>query len=147
MIEEVGPEVSLFKVGDRVAPVFPQGYHFVCSDSLSVALESSRVTDSLQEEDLPLRCLKQGLGGGIDGVAQEYFVCSEEDAVRIPSTMSFEEAATMPVAFTTAWSSLFSHHPRLQSGQTVLCLGTGGVSLCAAQVCSPVLDCPLSTLP
>lgn len=40
----------------------------------------------------------------------------------------------MPVAYTTAWSSLFSHHPKLQSGQTVLCLGTGGVSLCAAQV-------------
>ena len=48
--------------------------------------------------------------------------------------MSFEEAATMPVAYTTAWSSLFGHHPKLQSGQTVLCLGTGGVSLCAAQV-------------
>lgn len=92
-------------------------------------------TDSPQEEDLALRSLKRGLGGGIDGVAQEYFVCDEEDAVKIPSTMTFEEAATMPVAYTTAWSSLFTHHPKLQSGQTVLCLGTGGVSLCAAQVC------------
>ena len=96
-----------------------------------------RLVDCLadvQEEDLALRSLKRGLGGAIDGVAQEYFVCSEEDAVPIPSNMSFEEGATMPVAYTTAWSSLFSHHPKLQSGQTVLCLGTGGVSLCAAQV-------------
>ena len=88
----------------------------------------------VQEEDLPLRSLKRGLGGGIDGVAQEYFVCNEEDVVPFPANMSFEEAATMPVAYTTAWSSLFGHHPKLQSGQTVLCLGTGGVSLCAAQV-------------
>jgi NADPH:quinone reductase-like Zn-dependent oxidoreductase len=88
----------------------------------------------IQEEDLALRSLKRGLGGGIDGVAQEYFVCSEEDAVPLPAHMSYEEGATMPVAYTTAWSSLFSHHPKLQSGQTVLCLGTGGVSLCAAQV-------------
>ena len=91
-----------------------------------------------QEEDLPLRSLKRGLGGGIDGVAQELFVCNEEDVVPIPANMSFEEAATMPVAYTTAWSSLFGHHPKLQSGQTVLCLGTGGVSLCAAQVCPHV---------
>jgi hypothetical protein len=89
---------------------------------------------------LSLRSLKRGLGGGIDGVAQEYFVCSEEDAVPLPANMSYEKGATMPVAYATAWSSLFSHHPKLQSGQTVLCLGTGGVSLCAAQVC-------LSSLP
>ena len=48
--------------------------------------------------------------------------------------MTLQEGSTLPVAFTTAWSSLYSHHPKLQSGQTVLCMGTGGVSLCAAQV-------------
>jgi NADPH:quinone reductase-like Zn-dependent oxidoreductase len=87
-----------------------------------------------QEEDMALRSLKQGLGGGIDGVAAEYFVCNEADAVRLPSHFSFAEGSTLAVAYTTAWSSLFSHHPKLQPGQTVLCLGTGGVSLCAAQV-------------
>lgn len=132
-MEEVGADVSLFKLGDRVAPVFPQGYHYVsrASDLRNHGIDS---LTGCKEEDLPLRCLKQGLGGGIDGVAQEYFVCSEEDAVPLPSHMSYEQGATMPVAYTTAWSSLFSHHPKLQSGQTVLCLGTGGVSLCAAQV-------------
>lgn len=48
--------------------------------------------------------------------------------------MTFAEGSTLIGAFTTGWSSLFSHHPKLQPGNTVLCLGTGGVSLCAAQV-------------
>jgi hypothetical protein len=30
VVEAVGPAVTLFKVGDRVTPVFPQGYHLVC---------------------------------------------------------------------------------------------------------------------
>jgi len=84
----------------------------------------------------PKRGLQRGLGGAIDGVATEYFVCDEEEAVGLPDSLSFEEGATLPVAFATAWSSLYSHYPRLQAGQTVLCLGTGGVSLCAAQVSS-----------
>ncbi|KAK8870130.1 hypothetical protein IAR55_000700 [Kwoniella newhampshirensis] len=114
IVEAVGSDVTLFKVGDKVAPVFPQGHHF--------------------EEDLALRNLKKGLGGAIDGVAAEYFVCDEEEAILIPSNFTLEQGATLAVGFTTAWSSLYSHHPRLQAGQTVLCLGTGGVSLCAAQI-------------
>nr|XP_019007482.1 uncharacterized protein I206_07740 [Kwoniella pini CBS 10737]OCF46263.1 hypothetical protein I206_07740 [Kwoniella pini CBS 10737] len=114
IVEAVGEEVTLFKVGDKVAPVFPQGHHY--------------------EEDLALRTLKRGLGGAIDGVAADYFVCDQEDAVHIPSNFDCLQGSTLPVGFTTAWSSLFSHHPRLQAGQTVLCLGTGGVSLCAAQI-------------
>nr|XP_019046715.1 alcohol dehydrogenase [Kwoniella bestiolae CBS 10118]OCF25645.1 alcohol dehydrogenase [Kwoniella bestiolae CBS 10118] len=115
IVEAVGSEVTLFKVGDKVAPVFPQGHHY--------------------EEDLALRSLKRGLGGAIDGVAAEYFVCDQqEEAVHIPSNFDCLQGSTLPVAFTTAWSSLYSHHPSLQAGQTVLCLGTGGVSLCAAQI-------------
>lgn len=89
---------------------------------------------------MALRSLKRGLGGAIDGVAAEFFVCDEQDAVQIPSNFSFADGSTLAVAFTTAWSSLFSHHPKLKSGETVLCLGTGGVSLCAAQVCTTSAD-------
>jgi NADPH:quinone reductase-like Zn-dependent oxidoreductase len=114
IVESVGNDVTLFKIGDRVTPLFPQGHHY--------------------EEDLHPRSLKRGLGGAIDGVAAEYFVCDEEEAVKIPPHMSLKEGSTLPVAFGTAWSSLFSHYPSLQAGQTVLCMGTGGVSLCAAQL-------------
>lgn len=93
------------------------------------------MADALQQEDLPLKNMRRGLGGAVDGAAAEFLVCDEEDLVMMPKHMSMEEGSTLPVAFTTAWSSLFSHHPTLQAGQTVLCLGTGGVSLCAAQVC------------
>ncbi|KAL7418361.1 hypothetical protein Q5752_006819 [Cryptotrichosporon argae] len=114
VIEAVGEGVTLFKVGDRVAPVFPQGHHY--------------------EEDMALRSLRRGLGGAIDGVAAEYFVCDEAEAVKIPDNFTLEQGATLSVAYTTAWSSLFSHHPKVKAGETVLCLGTGGVSLCAAQL-------------
>ena len=96
------------------------------------------------------RGIFRGLGGGIDGAAAEYFVCDEvsplpsssslipahgqADAVLIPSQMTTLQGACLPVVFPTAWSSLFSHHPSLQAGETVLCLGTGGVSLAAAQL-------------
>jgi NADPH:quinone reductase-like Zn-dependent oxidoreductase len=120
-----------------VAPVFPQGHHHVRYEETSLSQLFSEYADG-QEEDMDLqntkRGLHRGLGGAIDGVATDYFVCDEEEAVAIPSNFSFEEGATLPVAFTTAWSSLYSHHPKLQAGNTVLCLGTGGVSLCAAQV-------------
>jgi NADPH:quinone reductase-like Zn-dependent oxidoreductase len=98
---------------------------------------------SRQEEDLALRSLKRGLGGAIDGVAAEYFVCDQEEAILIPANFTFADASTIPVAMGTAWSSLFSHQPRLQSGQTVLCLGTG-VSLCAAQVGNPSIGATLT---
>lgn len=29
VVEAIGEEVTLFKVGDRVAPVFPQGHDYV----------------------------------------------------------------------------------------------------------------------
>lgn len=32
---------------------------------------------NMQEEHLTLKSLRRGLGGGIDGVAAEYFVCDE----------------------------------------------------------------------
>ena len=133
MVESVGSAVTLFKVGDRVAPVIFKGHDFV-------GIYPAVVIEGLmrQEEDLNLvattRGLKQGLGGAVDGVAAEYFVCDEQDALLVPATFSLEEGSTLPVGYTTAWGSICSHHPRLQAGQTVLCLGTGGVSLCAAQV-------------
>jgi Zn-dependent alcohol dehydrogenase len=47
--------------------------------------------------------------------------------------LSFEEAVTLPCAGVTALSALFERHP-VQPGETVLLLGTGGVSILGLQL-------------
>jgi NADPH:quinone reductase-like Zn-dependent oxidoreductase len=72
------------------------------------------------------------IGGSIDGMLTEYALLNEEVLVHIPAHLSFEEAATLPCAAVTAWNSLTGARP-LQAGETVLTLGSGGVSLFALQ--------------
>ena len=74
----------------------------------------------------------QQLGGSLDGMLTEYAVLPEEGIVPIPEHLSFEEAATLPVAAVTAWNAL-TWGQSLQAGESVLTLGSGGVSLFALQ--------------
>ena len=53
-------------------------------------------------------------------------------AIRVPSDLSFEEAATLPYAAVTAWVALIGHR-RVTAGDVVLTQGTGGVSIFALQ--------------
>src|SRR5690606_1280901 len=62
------------------------------------------------------------------GVLAEYVVFHENDAVRLPANLNFEEAATLPCAGVTAWNALFEAGRPLRPGDTLLTLGTGGVS-------------------
>ena len=62
----------------------------------------------------------------------EYVLVDQEDLVHIPPHLSYEEAATLPCAAVTAWNALYGG-TRLQAGDTVLVLGTGGVSIFALQ--------------
>jgi len=73
------------------------------------------------------------VGGSCDGMLTELAVLDEEGALAIPSHLSFEEAATLPCAGVTAWNALVGGAP-LEPGQTVLTLGSGGVSLFALQL-------------
>jgi len=73
------------------------------------------------------------LGGSLDGMLTELAVLPEEGALAIPSHLSFDEAATLPCAGVTAWNALVGGAP-LEPGQTVLTLGSGGVSLFALQL-------------
>src|SRR5262245_50810630 len=62
----------------------------------------------------------------------EFVVLSEDAVVRFPDHLSFEEAATLPCAAVTAWNALMGGR-RLSAGDTILTLGSGGVSLFALQ--------------
>lgn len=106
----VGAGVTRAKQGARVAAAFMQTW---------LAGEVSDAT------------AKSALGGAIDGMLSEYVVLHEEGLVAIPEHLSFEEAATLPCAAVTAWNALIEGG--LRAGQSVLVLGTGGVSLFALQ--------------
>lgn len=72
------------------------------------------------------------VGFGVDGVLAQYVVVDQTDLVNIGS-LSYEEAATLPCAGTTAWEALYGGRYPLKAGRTVLVQGTGGVSILAAQ--------------
>lgn len=76
---------------------------------------------------------RDALGGTVDGVLAEQIVLPAASVVRIPDYLSFEEAATLPCAAVTAWNALFEA-THLKPGQTVLLLGTGGVSIFGLQL-------------
>jgi NADPH:quinone reductase-like Zn-dependent oxidoreductase len=73
------------------------------------------------------------LGGALDGMLTEYALLEEDGVVKVPAHLSYDEAATLPCAALTAWHALVEHG-RLTAGQTVLVLGTGGVSIFALQL-------------
>jgi NADPH:quinone reductase-like Zn-dependent oxidoreductase len=69
-------------------------------------------------------------GGGY----AEYAVASENEAAHKPKSLTFEEAAAVPLAGETAWQALIDT-AKLQSGQTVLIHGgSGGVGSLAVQI-------------
>ncbi|EMD34895.1 hypothetical protein CERSUDRAFT_54054 [Gelatoporia subvermispora B] len=73
------------------------------------------------------------LGAPIDGVLTEYKLFPIHCLVRIPGHLSYEEASTLPCAAVTAYNALMGPVP-LKGGDTVLVLGTGGVSMFALQI-------------
>ena len=109
----IGDGVTRFAVGDRVAGCFFPGW----IDG-AVAPEYTRVA----------------LGGGTrDGMLAELVALPEQAVVATPPHMSDEEAATLPCAALTAWNAIFVQQ-QLLPGQTVLLLGTGGVSIAGLQL-------------
>jgi len=60
--------------------------------------------------------------------------------MKMPSNLSFEQAATLTCSALTAWNALFGLRGReLKAGEWVLVQGTGGVSIAALQVRRPFL--------
>jgi NADPH:quinone reductase-like Zn-dependent oxidoreductase len=111
-VVEVGTGVTRFRKGDRVVGSFFQGWI---------------------DGPLTYPAMGTSLGGGIDGVLSESFVLAESGLVKIPDALSFEQAACLPCAGVTAWNALVETGG-LKAGQSVLLLGTGGVSMLALQI-------------
>jgi NADPH:quinone reductase-like Zn-dependent oxidoreductase len=72
-------------------------------------------------------------GDGVDGYAREVVVAPATAFTHAPKGYSFAEAATLPTAGVTAWRALVVNGA-LKAGDTVLVLGTGGVSIFALQI-------------
>ena len=111
VVEEVGPGVSRFRKGDRVAACFMQSW---------IDGPPSKEKNN------------SALGGALDGVLREYAVFPEEALVHAPASLTGEETAALPCAAVTAWHAIFEHTPPVP-GQTILLQGTGGVSIFALQ--------------
>lgn len=111
-IVEVGAGVTRVRVGDRVAGCFMQAW---------IA------------GTVPAEAPASALGGAIDGMLAEFVVLSEQGVVKVPAHLSDEEAACLPCAGVTAWNALV-REGNVKAGDTVVCLGTGGVSLIALQL-------------
>ncbi len=73
------------------------------------------------------------LGGSIDGMLSEYVVLDEAGLVEAPSNLSDDEAATLPCAGVTAWVGLVEL-ATIGPKDTLLAMGTGGVSIFALQL-------------
>jgi NADPH:quinone reductase-like Zn-dependent oxidoreductase len=105
-----GSAVTRFRVGERVAGTFFRGW----------------------VDGGPPRGPLAALGAPpVDGVLAELVVFDEQDAVAVPAHLSAAAAATLPCAGVTAWRALVDGH--IAAGESVLVLGTGGVSIFALQ--------------
>ena len=107
----VGRDVKGLSVGDRVATLFFPHWQSGKADA---------------------RALSDARGAESTGAFTERFVTDESGLIKLPDSLSYPEAATLPCAALTAWNSLFEAGD-LKPGQTVLLLGTGGVSIFALQ--------------
>jgi NADPH:quinone reductase-like Zn-dependent oxidoreductase len=75
---------------------------------------------------------KMDFGVNVDGFAAEQAVVPADGLVKIPDGLSFEEACTLPNAGLTAWNAVIND-AQPKRGETMITLGTGGVSVFCLQ--------------
>lgn len=107
----VGPGVTSVKVGDKVQSAFFM--HWV---------------------EGPPR-MGPALGDGhAPGMLAELVVLPESGVVPMAQSLNYAEAACLPCAGVTAWNALVEGGRPVKAGDTVLVLGSGGVSMLALQI-------------
>ena len=126
-IVEVGPDIpghsgEDWQIGERVAGTFFRDWRAGRFDN---------------------RYHQAALGGSCDGVLSQWVLFPSHSLVRIPTGFSFLEAATLPCAGLTAWCAL--QRGNFQGGDSVLLLGTGGVSIWGLQIVKALGGCAIIT--
>ena len=111
-VTAIGAGVTSVAVGDVVAGTFFAQW------------TSGRITAAVQDS---------ALGGAIDGMLAEVVVLPEHGVIPAPRGWTPEQASTLPCAALTAWNALVEGAP-VKAGQTVVLLGTGGVSVYGLQL-------------
>lgn len=111
VVEAVGPGVTAFTPGDHVVSTF-----FPTWLNGSPTIAGFATTP----------------GDGVDGYAREVVVTPWTSFTLAPKGYTHAEAATLTTAGVTAWRAL-TENGRLRAGDSVLVLGTGGVSIFALQ--------------
>lgn len=110
MVMQVGDAVTRFKPGDRVTTFYKSRW---IAGAMRPEWEGAEI------------------GGPEPGVMRDLACFDQYSLARAPSHLSSVQAATLPIAALTAWQVL--EEARVTTGQTILLLGTGGVSLFALQ--------------
>jgi NADPH:quinone reductase-like Zn-dependent oxidoreductase len=112
-IVAVGAGVSDLRIGERVAGIFFQGW----------------------QDGPPTPLMGDALGAPpARGMLADYVLLPASGVVRVAETLSDEEAATLPCAGVTAWNALMCGIRPLTAGDSVLVIGSGGVSVLALQI-------------
>ncbi len=112
VVEAVGAEVAEFRPGDFVVSCF---------------------FPTWQDGPATLGDFSTVPGDGVDGYARQVVTCPATHFTKAPQGFSHAEAATLTTAGLTAWRALVVEGS-LKAGDTVLVLGTGGVSIMALQM-------------
>jgi NADPH:quinone reductase-like Zn-dependent oxidoreductase len=118
-IVEVGEYVSEFKAAQRVllAPMVFCGHCAKCVAGVQNQCREFAV-----------------LGNGVDGGNCELIAVPAANVIPIPDSLGFDEAASVPLVFLTAWDMLVGR-AHIRPGQTVLVLGaSSGVGIAAIQI-------------
>lgn len=111
-VEQIGAKVEGVAIGQRVCPIFAQGW-----------------LDGPPDRQK----LKTTLGSPLDGTWREYMTVPAQSLTEPPPHLTDEEAATLPCAGVTAYNALVEHG-KVGEKHWVLILGTGGVSLFSLQL-------------
>src|ERR1700686_3500941 len=118
-VAEVGEYVSGFTVGQRVlvAPMHFCGHCVKCLAGLQNQCREFTV-----------------LGNAVDGGNCELIAVPATNVIPIPNSLDFDQAASVPLVFVTAWHMLVGLAAG-RPGQTVLVLGaSSGVGIAAIQI-------------